>query len=125
MKLTNLIFLDGLPKLPGFRSLGQGPYADWTVHVRPQAVFLVSPPGWQVNVATRKGDAVTVHEIPRNRVLVSWELAPGDELAGTGIWSPPSQGSDVDPAARTAEPAEAAVAKRGPGRPRKHTEGEP
>lgn len=126
MKLLNLIFLDGAPKLPGFRALGQGPYADWTVHVRPAAVFLVSPPGWQVNATTRNGNAQTVHEVPRNRVLVTWQLEQGDQLVDTGIWSPSPQDAGVDSVVRNTEgpsadhpPAEMVAAKRGPGRPRK------
>lgn len=88
LKLTKITF-ENTPRIPGLRTgplteldcdNPPTPLKDWRILVRPQAIVLVSPPGWTTSSqrpAERdpKGPIV-MHEIPRAGAYLHWT---GDE----------------------------------------------
>ena len=74
------------PKIPGMRAGAlttidcdspHGSLVDWSISVRGQSVFFISPPGWDhrfvssPHMRDTKGP-VQIHEVPRQDATLSW-----------------------------------------------------
>jgi hypothetical protein len=84
MKLRSITF-KAVPRMPGIRAdvlttiECEKPHEalnGWTVQIRGQQVFFVSPPGWsRETVRNRQRDPngpVTIFEVPRGEALFEW-----------------------------------------------------
>lgn len=89
MKLASLSF-KAIPRLPGVRpgdlvtiecDKPTEALKGWSVSVRGQQVFLVSPPGWVRDQSVKNRDMkgpVTIFEIPRAEVIFMWSCMPDE-----------------------------------------------
>jgi hypothetical protein len=84
MKLRAITF-KAIPRMPGIRADAlatiecEKPHEalnGWTVQIRGQQVFFVSPPGWNRETSKNRqrdpNGPVTIFEVPRGEVLFEW-----------------------------------------------------